>query len=144
MKIRNFAWLVLVACGGQSEKDTPVIQETGSADTESVEETKVTGCVRGQLRDFRNAAYSDAVVRAVELDRCTVLDEDSSFGDGSFCIENLPVLENAELQVSFQERCTWPHALQVQPVGKGNCGQPSSCMELETWFECEGNSISCQ
>ncbi|MEC7242298.1 MAG: hypothetical protein VXW32_13775 [Myxococcota bacterium] len=144
MKILCFAGLLVVACAGQAEKDVPDSEETGVVDTQAVETTKATGCVRGQLRDFRNAAYADAVVRAVELDRCRVLDEDSSFGDGSFCIENLPLLENAELQVSFQERCTWPHALQVQPVVKGNCGQPSSCMVLETWFECEGNSISCQ
>lgn len=144
MRLQTYVWLILAGCGGESGKDTPAVGETGFSDTEDVEESKVTGCVRGQLRDFMNSAHADAVVRAVELERCTVLDEDSSFGDGSFCIENLPVLENAELQVSFVERCTWAHALQVQPVSQGNCGQPSSCMELQTWFECEGNSISCQ
>ncbi len=135
--------LVLVSGCGKTEDPSP--KETGQTDTEVEEETTVvTGCVRGQLRDFKNAAYANAAVRAVELDFCQVLDEDSSFGDGSFCLENLPVLQNSELQVSFSERCTWAHALQVQPVAKGACNQPSSCTELETWFECEGNSISCQ
>ena len=144
MKFRGIWCGFFLACGGEPSKDTPSVGETGFSDTEAPEEAKVTGCVRGQLRDFMNAAFADADVRAVELERCTVLDEDSTFGDGSFCIENLPVFENAELQVSFAERCTWPHALQVQPVAKGNCSQPSSCLELQTWFECEGNSISCQ
>lgn len=144
MWIRFLGCVVVLACGGEASKDVPPLGETGFSDTNVVEEDKVTGCVRGQLRDFRNAAYSDALVRAVELERCTVLDEDSSFGDGSFCIENLPLQATSELQVSFVERCTWPHALEVQPIAQGSCAKPSTCAQLETWFECEGNSISCQ
>ena len=143
MWIRFVIAVGLLGCGGESSKDAPQVWHTGGVDSEA-EVVKTTGCVRGQLRDFKNAAYANAVVRAVELEHCAVLDEESSFGDGSFCIENLPILENAELQVSFVERCTWAHALQVQPVAKGNCDQPASCLELATWFECEGNSISCQ
>ncbi len=145
MKLVVLLCSLVVGCGSGSQetKDDPPDTGTDSAE-ESVESVTQTGCVRGVLRDYDNVAYPNAGIRAVELERCTVLDETDSFGDGSFCIENLPVYANAELQVTFSKRCEWPHSKQIQALAKGNCSQPESCVELSTWFECEGDSISCQ
>ena len=136
---------LMLACSRTPADSKDQVLETGS-DTaeESVGSVSQTGCVRGVLRDYDNVAYPNASIRAVELERCTVLDEDESFGDGSFCIDNLPLFSNAELQVTFSKRCEWAHSRQIQAVSKGSCSQPESCIELATWFECEGDSISCQ
>jgi len=138
---------LLWACGSsgaeQKDQSTDTGRNLSSNDTE-VEEVKVTGCISGQLRDYNNRAYPNAVIRAVDLSNCNAFDETSTFGDGSFCLENIPVQENMELQTEFVERCTWAHAKQIQVLSKGNCGQPESCFSMDAWFECEGDTISCQ
>jgi len=138
---------LLWACGADGTDVKDQAADTGralpSGDTET-ESVKVTGCIRGQLRDFNNRAYPNAVIRAVDLNTCSPFDESNTFGDGTFCLENIPVQENVELQTEFVERCTWAHAKQIQVLSKGNCEQPESCFAMEAWFECEGDTISCQ
>jgi len=136
--------LILVACG-DSDGSKDAVPDT-QADTEDTQTnpTVITGCLSGQLRDYNNAAFPNAPIRAVELEHCGELDADTSFGDGTFCLENIPIQEIVELQTVFSERCTWEHALQIQAPAKGNCGQPETCFNLDAWFECEGNPISCK
>jgi hypothetical protein len=137
-------FLQLAACGGSSDaKDQSQDTQADTEDTE-IDTVKIRGCVTGQLRDFNNAAFPNAAIRAVELAHCQELDAESSFGDGTFCLENLPVQERVELQTAFTERCTWEHSKQFQVLAKGNCDQPETCFNLETWFECEGEPLSCQ
>jgi hypothetical protein len=140
-----FGILILGACGGSSDGSKDALPDT-QADTEDTDvgPVEITGCITGQLRDFNNAAYPNAPIRAVELDHCRELDSTTSFGDGTFCLENIPILEIVEMQTAFTERCTWEHAKQNQALAKGNCGEPTTCFNLDTWFECEGNAISCQ
>jgi hypothetical protein len=147
-RIGIFLWggllFQLGACGGDpGAKDAPQDTQDSQSDT-SVGTVTITGCVTGQLRDFNNAAFPNAAIRAVELAQCKELDAESSFGDGTFCLENLPVQEPVELQTAFLERCTWEHSKQFQVLAKGHCAQPETCFNLETWFECEGDPLSCQ
>ena len=135
------------SCGSEEPGSKDEAVDTGrkipSGDTEA-DEVKVTGCIRGQLRDYNNRAYPNAVIRAVDLNNCSPFDESTTFGDGTFCLENIPIQENVELQTEFVERCTGAHAKQIQLPSKGNCDQPESCFSMEAWFECEGDTISCQ
>lgn len=148
---RLFTPLLLTVIGwssvgcGESTNSKDAVSDT-HADTQDTDPgtVTVTGCITGQLRDFNNAAFPNASIRAVELMYCEELDVSNSFGDGTFCLENLPVQVEAELQTAFSERCTWEHSKQVQVLAKGNCGQPESCFNIETWFECEGEPLSCQ
>jgi hypothetical protein len=134
----------LMGCGESTDSKDVVTDTHGDTEDTEVETVAVTGCITGQLRDFNNAAFPNASIRAVELMHCEELDAGNSFGDGTFCLENLPVQVEAELQTAFSERCTWEHSKLVQVLAKGNCAQPESCFNIETWFECEGEPLSCQ
>jgi hypothetical protein len=143
-----FLWptigLLLVGCGESAGSKDEVADTYSDTEDTEVGTVAVTGCITGQLRDFSNAAFPNASIRAVELMHCEELDAGNSFGDGTFCLENLPVQVQAELQTTFSERCTWEHSKLVQVLAKGNCDQPESCFNIETWFECEGDPLSCQ
>jgi hypothetical protein len=136
--------LALTGCSTSTDSKDGVSDTQGDTEDTEVGTVTVTGCITGQLRDFNNAAFPNASIRAVELMHCEELDVSNSFGDGTFCLENLPVQVQAELQTVFSERCTWEHSKLVQVLAKGNCDQPESCFNIETWFECEGDPLSCQ
>jgi hypothetical protein len=126
-----------------SKTDSNASNETGS-DTGAGQVP--TGCVLGLMRTYSNVGLVDGPVRAFTHPPCVLHAETQTHADGTWCLEGIPVGEEVEIQVEFEERCSWSHARPLDPVPPGTCDKPETCRDMETWFECTpvGGSASCQ
>ena len=141
----------------EGKEETAVDSEshTGSdAGTDTGSAQVPTGCVRGLLRTYSNTAFASGRVRAFTHPPCVQRSETLTNGDGTWCLEGIPVGQTLEVQVEFgtsggvedpEARCAWWHAQDVTPVPPGSCDKPETCREMETWFECTpvGGTASC-
>ena len=112
--------------------------DTGSAQV-------ATGCVKGLMRTYTNTALASGRVRSFTHPPCVQRSETETNGDGTWCLEGIPVGQTLEVQVEFNDRCSWRHAQDVTPVPPGTCAKPETCRDMETWFECTpvGGTASC-
>ncbi len=147
-------WTLLLAllsagCGDtDTTDDTATGDSAATTDTVDTQDTEDTvpagprGCVQGRLRDFDNNAAGDLAVAAWYPEGCTELDSSTSAVDGKFCLDGLPVGYEVEVQATFGTRCTWVHSRLETTDRKGTCGD-ASCLDLGSWFECEGETATC-
>jgi hypothetical protein len=150
MNMLPVLWSLWLAPGCSSspaeDKEGDSQAETGEqTDTES--QDRETGCVRGLLKDYNNAALPYGNLRAFTHPPCTQRAEATAEADGSFCIDGIPVDTFFELQAEFKDRCSWWHAQEVGPISRGGCNDPVlTCLEIGVWFECtpEGGTPSCE
>ncbi len=100
------------------------------------------GCLSGRLRDANNGSGDGLVIDAWEPVLCAPLGSTTTAADGTFCLQGLPVGTPVLLQATFDERCPWAHGKSVTIPLSGTC-ETGGCAELETWYECQGESASC-
>ena len=135
---------LLISCSPppSTPQDTDTTTGTSLTDTEGTEDTLERSCVSGRLRDSNNASGASLQVDAYRLDLCEPLASTTTGADGTFCLQGLPVGESIVLQATFDERCPWAHAKTHTVPVQGTCDQ-EDCAEIETWYECQGDSSIC-
>jgi hypothetical protein len=141
---------LIIGCTPIEDKVLPGTDSAGSdhdssSDTGETESPK--GCVRGIMRTFSNgAALVEGAVRAFTHPPCVLHFESVTNPDGTWCLDDIPVGKTVEIQVLFEDRCSWWHAQDLPPVPAGSCDEPDTCREMETWYECypEGGTASCE
>jgi len=137
--------LLIIACWGETSDDTS-LQGEGRDHRDSVDTapTPVYGCLRGSARDDYNVGEINVPVRVFAPDTCELLAEASGDVGGAFCVDGVPV-GMVEVQVLYAEgRCNWWHGHVQHIAAVGDCETPTTCVDLETLFECYGDTPICE
>ncbi len=142
--MHGLSFLILLSCSGASStaQDTDPDSMSTTQDTAETTDKTERGCVSGRLRDSNNASGVALQVDAFSSALCEPLGSTTTGSDGSFCLPGLPVGDEIVLQATFAERCPWGHAKSVTVPLQGTC-ERDDCAELETWYECQGDSAVC-
>ncbi len=137
-------FLLMIACTSGASNDTSSEGEVrGRKDTADTAPEPVYGCLRGNARDDYNVGEMNVPVRVFAPDTCEILAEGEGDVGGDFCVDGVPV-GVVEVQVLYAAgRCDWWHGHIQQVAAVGDCETPATCIDLETLFECYGETPVC-